>query len=152
MKPSMTDSTPAATKAETHPTGHGFWDRLVDDLHKRPRHYVNRVLLAAIIIVVPVLGIRFWNASRESKEGDLAVRWYESTVSSTPAKERAPALEELAPRTKDTSFEAQRLYDLAAAYKEVADAATTQEEKVLNYQKAIDTVSELERSFPNSFW
>ncbi len=58
----MTDtaSAPPLKPAPKEITG-TFWEKLVDDLQRRPKYYVRHVLWITIPIVLVVLGFRVWS-------------------------------------------------------------------------------------------
>jgi peptidyl-prolyl cis-trans isomerase B (cyclophilin B) len=128
------------------------WERLVDDLHKRPRRYINGVVVLAIPILLIVLGYKFWSDKRADSAGNLATKWQEIWAPENDAKVRAARLGELEPELKTEDQRALRLFDLARTYRDMADAATTNDEKVSAYTQLLSTVQELKSKYPNSLW
>jgi peptidyl-prolyl cis-trans isomerase B (cyclophilin B) len=151
----MNQSIPGASPgAPAQPVPHhvSIWDRLLDDLHKRPRRYINGVIMLAVPVLIVVLGIQFWRTHRAGEAGNLATRWLDALASDKPAKERVSMLEELGPELTTDSQRALRLYDLATTYKELADSATTQDEKLAGYEKSLAAATELKSKYPNALW
>jgi peptidyl-prolyl cis-trans isomerase B (cyclophilin B) len=128
------------------------WERLVDDLHKRPRRYINGVLMLAIPVLVIVLGVKFWSDRRAQSTGELAIKQGEIWASDTDPKARAARLAELEPELKTDDQRALRLFDLARTYRDIADEATTHDEKVAAYTQLRATCQDLKSKYPKSLW
>jgi cyclophilin family peptidyl-prolyl cis-trans isomerase len=150
----MTQPPPAVPSSPAAPSAHSpsIWDRLLDDLHKRPSRYINGVIFLAIPVLVAVLAFKFWTGKKDEARGTLATSWQEVWAPDVDPKARAARLEELAPQIKDDEQQANRLFDLARTYRDIAEAATTQEEKLSAYEKLLATCQELKSKYPNSLW
>ncbi len=149
---SESSQAPAATAVAADKVVGSFWERTVDDIHRRPQYYVKAVTIIAVIAAIPLIGWKIFSAMNASKQDDVALAWQKATDSDVPAKQRAAQLEDLGAQLAGSPADASRLFELATTFKELADDAKTQEEKLANYQKAVDTCSQLESKYPNSFW
>jgi cyclophilin family peptidyl-prolyl cis-trans isomerase len=127
-------------------------DSIFDDARKNPKKYAVRAVTIAVPIVVLVVGFQIWRSHRAETTGALATKWSDLWGSDTTPKARAAALEELSPKISDPGQRAMRLYDLAVTYKELAEQATTQEEKLGYYEKMLATASDLKSSSSNALW
>src|SRR5436190_1430611 len=131
---------------------HSIWHRVNEDLHKRPKTYLNAVLLVSVLALVTVLGLKLWRGKKADSEGALATTWFEIWGPDTGAKARATSLEDLGPQLTDDAERARRLYELAVTYKEIAQSAETQAEKIGAYEKALGYSAELKSKYPNTLW
>jgi peptidyl-prolyl cis-trans isomerase B (cyclophilin B) len=140
----------AAPSAPQHSTS--IWHRINDDLHKRPKTYLNAVVVIAMVVLIIVLSFKFFRGRQVDKAAKLSTTWFDLWGSDTGPKARAASLEELGSQLTDDQQRALQLYELAVTQKEIAQAAETQAEKVAAYERVIAHCAELKSKYPNNFW
>jgi cyclophilin family peptidyl-prolyl cis-trans isomerase len=145
--PQRTGQTPANA-----PVHHSIWERILDDLHKRPGRYLNAVLVLVLVVLAAVLLIKVLRGRHDEAAATLATAWNDAWNPDVPPKARAGIIDGLAPQITDDAGKALRLYDLAVSQRDIAEAADTQAEKLAAYEKVLAYCSELKSKYPNSLW
>lgn len=146
---------PAKNPASPPPSPHAansIWQRINDDLHKRPKAYLNAILLLSIAALIGVLAFKFWTGRRADAAGTLSTTWFDLWNPDTGPKARAGSLADLEPELTTDAQRAHRLYDLAVTYKEIGDSAESQADKLAAYEKVIGFCNDLKSKYPNSLW
>lgn len=128
------------------------FDAISADARENPAKYIKLAAVVAVAVLATVIGFQLWRSQTDKKVGGIATEWSETWSSETTAKSRAAQLEQLGPEIKDPAHQAMRQYDLAVTYRELADQATTQEEKVGYYEKMLAAANSLKSINNNHLW
>ncbi len=153
----MNTSTPAAKAAAAAPApvsddplNDGF-EAFMDKVRDNPRRYVFGVVAIGLVALVAVIGIRSWRASKDNKVTEIAAQLLK-VGQATSATERVATLIDLKKHTEGVTVESQRLYLLSIAYRDLAEQATSNEEKKNGWQNCLAAATELSQKFPTSTW
>lgn len=153
----MNTSTPAAkaaaaapVPASDDPLNDGF-EAFMDKVRDNPRRYVFGVVAVGLIALVAVVGLRSWRNSKETKITDISAELLRVGQAAN-ATERVAILNELKKRTDGSTADSQRLYLLSIAYKDLAEQATSNEEKLSGWKNCLAASEELAQKFPASTW
>ena len=139
-----------AAPVSTEPLEDGF-AALMDRLRDNPRPFIVGTVGTGLVVLALVVGIRTWRASGEGKTTEIAAELMRAGSATTPA-ERVAILNDLKKKTEAEPAEGQRLYSLAVSYREIAEAAQTNEEKKDAWSNCAKAAGDLVSKFPNSAW
>lgn len=139
-----------AAPVSTEPLEDGF-AALMDRLRDNPRPFIVGTVGVGLVVLVLVIGIRTWRSSTEGKTTEIAAELMRAGSAATPA-ERVAILNDLKKKTEADPSEAQRLYSLAISYREIAEAAQTNDEKKDAWSNCAKAAGDLVAKFPNSAW
>jgi cyclophilin family peptidyl-prolyl cis-trans isomerase len=124
-----------------------FFDKVRDN----PRPYIAGVVGVGLAALVLLVGFRTWRDSKESKLTDISAELIRAG-SAGNSTERVSILNELKKRTEGLPAEGQRLFLLSVAYRDLAEQATSNEEKKAAWENCLAATNELAQKFPNSLW
>jgi cyclophilin family peptidyl-prolyl cis-trans isomerase len=139
-----------AAPVSTEPLEDGF-AALMDRLRDNPRPFIVGTVGVGLVVLALVIGIRTWRSSTEGKTTEIAAELMRAGSAATPA-ERVAILNDLKKKTEADPSEAQRLYSLAISYREIAEAAQTNDEKKDAWSNCAKAAGDLVAKFPNSAW
>jgi cyclophilin family peptidyl-prolyl cis-trans isomerase len=146
----MNTNSPAAGGAPAAAKGGDNLD-FVDRFRSNPGAYVTRVVVIAVAALAAILAYRMWRASQDQKTTDVSTELHRAVLAPDPV-EKAAILNDLKKKTEGGPIEAHRLRELAVAYRDVAHAAKTNEEKKEAWRNCLAAATSLQTSFPNSVW